>query len=162
MIATYNQIDESCLIILDRSDNGSLANAVFRLLYNTGVRIQEAVQLPRFSLGVADFTIDTEKNSLNRTFPIGYLPPIYYNYLPYNPGFGGFQTISSYSTVVRQIKSFTDQIYYKGENNILTNIFRYRYARYLQHEGFTLLQIKEAFGHLSTQSTLSYLADIHF
>lgn len=140
----------------------SAQGSVLSLLYNTGLRIQEAVELKRFSLGNLTFIVDTQKNSLDRTFPSYYLPSNYRNFLPYVSGLLGWQTISSYTNVVRAIHNYSDKIYYKNENNILTNIYRYRYARMLQNYGYTLEQIKNEFGHLSTASTLSYLADIYY
>ena len=162
MTATYNDIETTCLIILDALNPYSRQGSLLRLLYNTGLRIEEAIQLKRFTIDDTTFTIDTEKNSLNRTFSLDLLPLPYLQYLPYNPAPTFLHNFSSYTNICGYIKRFADKRYYKGDKDILTNIYRYRYAYYLREEGYTVAQIQEAFGHLSVSSTLSYLAPISY
>lgn len=160
--ATYEQINSTCLQILGRYNINTGLGAVLHLLYRTGLRVEEAIQLDRFTLGTSEFIVDTEKNSLPRVFELSILPNLYFNFLPV-PSYPFARTkLSSYTSVVRAIKFDSDRIYYKGGKDILSNVFRYRYAYYLQQQGYTVEQIKEAFGHISLASTLSYLSPIYF
>lgn len=160
--ATYQDIDDTCLSILSRFSPFSSQGSVFQFLYNTGCRVQEAIQLKRISLTTISFIVDTEKKSLDRTFDISLLPPNYFNYLPFNPSEFSVKTLSSYTSVIRAIFSNADKMYFKDKNNVLSNIFRYRYALFLQNNGLTLEQIRAEFGHISVQSTLSYLSPIYY
>jgi site-specific recombinase XerD len=162
MVATYQDIENTCIQIRDAYSRLSSVGAVFSFLYNTGCRIEEAIQLPRITLETSTFVVDTEKNSQNRTFGIELLPTFYKQFLPIPSGDFSVRNLSSYSNAVRCLYKATDKIYYKGQKDILTNIFRYRYAYLLREQGLTNEQIQIAFGHLSLQSTLSYLSAIEY
>lgn len=161
-IATYDEINTTCLLLVSRSSVGTSLRNILELLYNTGLRIEEAIQLKRFTVDATTFIVDTEKNSLNRTFPLALLPVGYLPYIPLSSPPFGRVNMGSYTSCVRHIFNVADKIYYKGDKNVLTNIFRYRYAKSLQMQGYTIEQIQEAFGHLSQASTLSYLADLYW
>lgn len=160
MQATFLEIETTCLIIRDSFSPLSSQGAILHFLYNTGCRIEEAIQLERITVDGANFIVDTEKNSENRTFPIDLLPKYYFGLVPVALGDFARKTLGSYTNIVRAIYKHTDKIYYKGRKDILTNIYRYRYAYWLREQGYTNEQIQVAFGHLSLNSTLSYLSPI--
>jgi integrase len=161
-VANFSDLDNTCLLIISRFPVGSSQNSVLNFVYNTGCRIEEAIQLERITLGATTFTVDTEKKSLNRTFALSLLPPNYLNFLPVPASPLARKTLSSYTSIVRAILLNADRIYYKNTNDILSNVFRYRYVRYLQEQGYSFSQIKQDMGHISNQSTASYLADVFY
>jgi len=160
--ATFLDIQQTVNYLLTRVDIGTSLGAVINLLYNCGLRIEEACELKRFTLGDTTFTIDTEKRSYNRTFSLSLLPYPYFDVLPYTPQQWNLGVISSPSSVQRFVLSNSPKIFYKDSKRITSNIFRYYYARNLEQQGYTLEQIQVAMGHSNIASTLSYLAPIYY
>lgn len=161
-LATISDLIETCDLLIFRSPPTSVQRAVFQLLYNTGCRVEEAIQLKRITLQATTFTVDTEKNSLNRVFPLALLPASYLPYLPYVPNLLASSNFGSYTSSVRFSNLNRNKRYFKVDNSIPTNIFRYRYAWQLREDGYTNEQIRDAFGHISMSSTLNYLAPLYY
>lgn len=161
-LATFQDIQDTANYLVSRVDVNSSLGAVVNLLYNCGLRIDEACQLRRFTLFPSLFIVDTEKKSLDRTFLLPLLPSAYLPLLsnPVTPL--SLWVISSPTSVSRFILKNSPKVFFKGENKITTNIFRYYYARNLQNQGYTLAQIQAAMGHSSPLSTMSYLAPVFF
>lgn len=161
-LATFENIQETVNYLLGRVDINTNLGAVVHLLHATGLRINEACELKRFTLDTTTFVVDTEKKSYNRIFPLALLPSAYLPLLPYSPGFGVGNTISSCSSVTRFVLLNSTKVFYKSDKNITSNIFRYHFARNLLQEGYTVEQIQIQMGHSNLTSTLSYLAPIYF
>lgn len=162
MIATYNDLETTCNVILRQYDIYTNVGATLQLLYDTGLRAEEAVQLERFTLTSSTFIVNTEKNSSNREFPLSILPAAYIQALSAPPISGYPYTIGSYTSLVRAVKMHSDKQYYKDKKFLVANVFRYRYVRYLQSIGYTIEQIANDLGHLSLTSTASYLQTVHY
>jgi integrase len=161
-LATFEDLETTCLLLISRAPAMSIQRAVFEFLYNTGCRIEEAIQLKRITLGVSTFEVDTQKNSNNRIFPLVLLPPSYLPYLPVSLDLLGRQNFGSYTSSVRFSNLNRNRRYFKADNSIPTNIFRYRYAWKLRNDGLTVEQIRYEFGHISTASTLNYLSALYY
>lgn len=161
-LATLQDLDTTCLLLISRSPQMSKQKAVFQFLYFTGCRVRESIELFRIEIVGNNFVVDTEKGSDNRNFRLSLLPPSYLPFLPYVPNLLVNPNFGSYTSSVRFSNFNRNKRYFKADNSVPTNLFRYRYAWQLRANGKSNKQIQKEFGHISLQSTLNYLEPLYY
>lgn len=131
---------------------------ILQLLYNTGLRIEEAIQAERWSPVDADgYDVVLAKSSGVR-YIHRYLVPVKCQEIYDN------QPDNFYQFRIRQVRYYMK--YYtpatnisKGEKETVCHLFRYNYCRKLYDEGYSVADISAIIKHSSPALTSHYIFD---
>lgn len=128
---------------------------IFQLLYNTGLRINEVLEVERWvPLGPDFFEVQLSKREDTRTIPASSIPPgildYYANQQPYY--------LETYSAVNNTFRRYTPGIVIeRKKKTTLLHAFRYRYIKALHASGMSLADVAAAVGHKVQASTAGYI-----
>jgi len=154
----------------DGTDIGIRNRAVFELLYGTGIRLSELINLnvTDVDFGSAKILIREGKGSKDRIVPAGnnllrilktYISAVRKKYLDENKVFTGalFLTVKGErlgsQSVYRILKKYFES---KGIEGICTHMLRHSFATHILERGAKIMQVKEILGHSSLSTTVIY------
>lgn len=130
--------------------------SLYQLLYNTGLRAQEAIQLNRWSIyDLSTYLVTTSKSSHNRLISRALVPEILQNQII-------IQTLKykviTYDTLLNHFEKMSRGIVFSvGGKKTALHLFRYNFARKLLDQGKTSEEIRVNLGHVSIENTNIYL-----
>ncbi len=134
--------------------------AIFQLMYDTGLRINEVLDVTRWTATDDDFyVVQLEKGEGTRTFPVGIVPPlIEQNYASSTP-----YVYETYSAVNNTFKYYAPGVMFGNNQRPSTcHCFRYQYIKNLAQEGFSVSEISTIMGHVNPANTAQYIQDTIF
>lgn len=157
MILSNFQLDLLLTDCLERvSVKDTLLFDLFTNCYNTGLRINELLELNRWSLLENDiYLCNTEKGSNNRQFTSNELTELFKNSIIH--GFNCYE-YNSYSTVNRYFSRYlaVTGIYHETKKMQL-NLFRHNKAKLMHDLGFSDLEIKNYYGEVNIDNMRNYI-----
>lgn len=157
MLADNNTIDQFLTTLINQVPPTYVyEKALFQVLYNTGLRAQESIQLNRWSLyDTSNYLVTTSKSSHNRIISRALVPEPIQNQII-------LQTLKfkviTYDTLLNYFEKMSKGIIFSvGGKKTALHLFRYNYARKLQAGGKTVEEIRHSLGHVSIENTNIYL-----
>lgn len=131
-------------------------NDTFTMLYDFGFRINEVLELERWSTYDSTYLrCHTSKGSNPRLVPRNEVPQLFYNSILHNTD---YYLRSSYATVERVFQSsFPGKYILIGTKPTGTHLFRHNYIKKLSDQGYTAQQIKDDTGILTNTVVFSYV-----
>ena len=130
--------------------------AIFRLMYNTGLRANEALEVDRWTVaGTDSFEVQLSKDEGTRIIPYSSVPDSiienYKNKVQYI-----YQT---YSSINNTFKRFAPGFIINEDTRRTTShIMRYRYMQQLKADGLSIAEIAVVMGHINTANTAKYVS----
>ena len=152
----YNDIDNHCVHLLNNSVNYYLyINPFITTMYNTGLRIGEVIELERWSLFDSDnFSVFLEKNNGNRIIRKEILPTAFVDLLSNDIAVKRYFSIRQLRYFIQHNGLFFHTT--RGNKDISSHIFRYRFIRELFINGYTYAEIKAITHQSSTKVVENY------
>ena len=157
-----------CLDIYEFSDDfkGWRDRVILEMLYATGIRVQELLELQDSNINFYDSTIRIlGKRNKERILPLpSYIMPLIKNYLKYRDVINAYPTKfffitdkkkSCYPMLIRRIVKKYLQAHTQADRHS-PHILRHTFATHLLNRGADLQSIKELLGHSSLAATQIY------
>lgn len=158
-IITNSELDILCQDVVTNAVAYDIPlHPILQLLYNTGLRIEEAIQAERWSAIDADgYNVVLAKSSGVR-YIHRYLVPEKCQDIYDDP------LVNFFQFRIRQVRYYIK--YYtpatnisKGMKDSVCHLFRYNYCRKLYDEGYTIEEISEIIKHSTPALTSHYVFD---
>lgn len=134
--------------------------SLFQLMYNTGLRIREVLQVDRWTdTGTGFFAVHLEKGEGTREIAQAQVPASllasYIGHLPF--------TLETYSAVNNTFKYYGPGLIFGDDTRPTTcHAFRYQYMKQLSADGLTVAQVAAIMGHMNQANTAKYIQDSIF
>jgi site-specific recombinase XerD len=131
--------------------------AIFQLMYNTGLRVREVLEVDRWQYNDDDtFTVQLEKREGTRVIPISQVPDAisdrFIDKVPFE--------METYSAVNNTFKYSAPGIIFGNDTRRTTShAFRYQFVKQLAQEGKTVAEIAAILGHVNQANTSKYMSD---
>lgn len=153
------QLEETLSGVIQRAQNDRPTTAaLFELMYNTGLRIREVIEVERWQPEDNDtYTVQLEKGEGTRIIQVAEVPALieqqYASGLPF--------TMETYSAVNNTFKYYAPGILFGSDTRRTTlHAFRYRFMKRLEKNGATIPEIAAIMGHINQANTARYVTDI--
>jgi site-specific recombinase XerD len=152
-----SEINQVCQTILETSEEFDIfLHALFDTLYKTGLRAGEVLNFSLWSVDSPDsLTVQTQKNSIPRTFAPDELSPVFADVLlTQNTRLINY----NYKYLQRIFRRFAPypQLFI-GNKQVSTHLFRHNKAKRLILEGCTDTQIQTYLGEKDLKNALVYV-----
>lgn len=131
--------------------------ALFQLMYNTGLRVREVLEVERWQPNDDDtYTVQLEKREGTRIIQVAQVPELieqqYASSIPF--------TMETYSAVNNTFKYHAPGLLFGSDTRRTTcHAFRYQFMKQLSEDGQTTAQIAATMGHLNLANTSRYIQD---
>ena len=156
---TLSQLNDICLNVVAAYDPGDpLMNAFLYLMYNTGLRSNEVMQLNRYTNGPPEYyTALLEKGNGTRDIELIYALPVLQNLVLNGALFNPY----TYSALQYSIGKASPVVTFgSNTNRSLGHMFRYRFIKQLGDDGLSIPEIMEITKQSSTTTVEIYLNDL--
>ena len=154
--ATLQQLQAALTNLIDRTavDRPSTAQ-LFQLMYNTGLRIREVLEVDRWQFtDEDDFIVHLEKREGTRRIPISKIPDALADRYIYQQPF----VMETYSAVNNTFKYYGPGVLFGADGRPTTcHAFRYQYMKQLSEDGLTVTEIGAIMGHVNQANTANYI-----
>lgn len=132
---------------------------VYDLLYKYGFRVNEVLELDRWSLNESGkFEVETEKKSRKRILLPALVPQEFIVALSRKRK---GEVYSTYDVVKNRFQVYsTKSLYYSERKRICTHVFRHNYVKKMYKNGYSIDEISEKIGEVEPKNTEGYLTSI--
>ena len=131
--------------------------AIFQLLYDTGLRVREVLEVERWNANDDDtYTVQLEKQEGTRIIQVNDVPGLIEQRYADNTPF----TMETYSAVNNMFKRYAPGLLFGNDVRRTTcHAFRYQFMKQLSENGMSTAQIAETMGHVNLANTARYITD---
>lgn len=156
--ATLQQLQAALLAVIEAtSTDRPTTAAIFQLMYNTGLRVREVLEVDRWTATDDDqYAVQLEKREGVRLIPIQAVPELIEQQLASNIPF----TMETYSSVNNTFKYYAPGLLFGNDTRRTTcHAFRYQYMKQLSQDGMSVAQVAQVMGHVNLANTARYISD---
>lgn len=156
--ATLAQLQSALQTVIAQaqSDRPTTA-AIFQLMYNTGLRVREVLEVERWqSTDYDTFIVQLEKREGTREIAISQVPDAISDRYVYSQQY----EYETYSAVNNTFKYYAPGLIFGNDTRRTTcHAFRYQFMKQLAADGQTTAQVAATMGHVNLANTARYIQD---